>query len=195
MVKRALRELRKKPAELAAALLAIAHGELAHGIANMFKAGELRLAPAKPNAWSICEKFYEYDRVNPHVAEWMLQKAQSLKTEQHRKRYGIGALTERIRWDVREGTIKTDGFRISNDIRACYARQVLMRDPTLCGLFAIRPSAVDESLVVDGRRWSDFAIEHQAELWPDRIDTPKKPSESVREVPVPAATKGERHGS
>jgi hypothetical protein len=43
-----------------------------------------------------------------------------------------------------------------------------MRDPTLCGLFTIKPSDADDALIVDGRSWSEFAKEHHAELWPEK---------------------------
>jgi hypothetical protein len=178
MLKRIFRELRKRPTELIAALLAIAPGELAEGIAALFTAGELRLVTGRKRKANLCSRFYVYHKANPQVADWFLQAARELKNEEHRKRYGAHALMQKIRWDVRMGVIKTDGFKISNDLNAPYARLVLMRDPSLCGLFTLKSSAAD-SLVVDGATWSDFAKEHYAELWPERIDVPKKPSVSV----------------
>jgi hypothetical protein len=190
MIKRTFRQFgRQRPNELTAAFLALAPGELARGITELFADGELRLVPRKRKARKLCPKFYQYHKANPEVAGWFLQAAQSLRKKQNRKRYGIGALTEQIRWDVQQGIIKTDHFRISNDIRACYARLVLMRDPSLCGLFAIKPSIADASLVIDSRPWSDFAREYHALLWPAHQPATKKPSASVRPV------SGERYGS
>lgn len=83
-----------------------------------------------------------------------------------RERYGIGALLEKIRWDAQLGIIKTDEFRISNDFQSCYVRYVLMRDPTLCGVFKLSKTSDADPLVVDGGAWTDFAKEHEAELWP-----------------------------
>lgn len=167
MLKKLLREHgRRRPSELAVALNALSLGELVRGVVELFAAGELRLHSRKRKP-SLCPRFYRYDKANSSVAGWFLQAAQDLKAEQHRARYGIGALLEKIRWDVRVGIIKTDGFRICNDFQACYARLVLMRDPSLCGLFTIKPSDAD-ALVVDGRSWSEFAREHEAELWPER---------------------------
>jgi hypothetical protein len=125
---------------------------------------------------SLCARFYRCHERNPLVAEWFLSAAQSLRREQCRERYGYRALLERIRWDVRVGIIKTDIFRISNDLQACYARQILMRDPSLCGLFELRRTSNADALVVDGRAWTVFTKEHEAELWPE--PTPKKKAAS-----------------
>lgn len=165
-LKSVLRKHRRQPNELLTALSAKTPGELLRGLVELVTSGELRLHSRKRKA-SLCPRFYRYDKANQHVAGWFLSAAQALKREQHRERYGIGALLEKIRWDVRVGIIKTDSFRISNDFQACYVRQVLMRDPSLCGLFKLKPSNAD-ALVVDGRTWTDFAREHESELWPER---------------------------
>jgi hypothetical protein len=181
MLKKIFREHgRHRPSELAVALNALAPSELVRGIVELFIASELRLHSRKRKR-PLCPRFYRYDSANPHVAGWFLHAAQSLKQEQHRKRYAIGALLEKIRWDVSLGIIKTDGFRICNDFQACYARLVLMRDPSLCGLFTLKPSAAD-ALVVDGRAWSDFAKAHEAELWPERVK--KKAAGSDQSMPL-----------
>jgi hypothetical protein len=190
MIKRIFKEFgRQRPNELGAALLAIPLGELVRGLVQLFTAGELRFVPRRRRARNLCTPFYRYHKANAHVADWFLNAARSLRDEQDREHYGIGALTERIRWDIKRGILKSeDGFRISNSVRACYVRLLLMRDPTFCGFFALKPSRVDASLVIDGRSWSDFADEHKAELWPERIGN-KKPAASVRPLPE------ERHGS
>ena len=159
---------RRRTDELMAALMALPIADLISGIVRLFAAGELRFATKRniQSAQNMCADFYRYHRANEKVADWFLAAARSLQKEQHRKHYSIGALTERIRHDIRMGVIKTDGFRISNDVRACYARLVVMRDPTLCGLFTIKRSKVDAFLIIDGRSWGEFAKEHHAELWP-----------------------------
>jgi hypothetical protein len=175
-LKRVLRKHCRQPNELLTAISAMTPGEFVRGIVELFAAGELRLHSRKRKR-SLCLRFYRYDKRNPHVAEWFLRAAQSLKREQHHDHYGIRALLEKIRFDVRVGIIKTDGFRIANEFQACYVRQIVMRDPSLCGFFTINPSAAD-ALVVDGRTWSDFAKEHEAALWPART-AQKKNSQSV----------------
>lgn len=124
-------------------------------------------------ARDLCSAFYRYHEKNAPVADWFLKAAQALQQEEHRTRYGIGALTERIRWNIRIGVIKTEGFKISNSVRACYARLVVMRDPSLCGIFEIKPSIADDLLMVDGHSWSEFAKEHHAELWPEKKTKPQ----------------------
>jgi len=171
---------RRRPHELAKALMELSPAELVGGIVKLITAGEIRLLTRakKRRAANLCARFYRYHEENPHVADWFLSAAQALQKEQHRTRYAIGALTERIRWDIRAGVIKTDGFRISNDIRACYARVILMRDPSLCGLFMLKQSAADE-LVMEGQSWRIFAQEHHAELWPEDATEKRKPNESA----------------
>ena len=161
---------RHRPNELMTALLELSPAELVGGLVKLFTAGEIRFTTKRKirKAQNLCSQFYRYHEENPRVADWFLKAARALQQEEHRTRYGIGALTERIRWDIKMGIIKTDSFKISNDLRACYARLVVMRDPTLCGLFTIKPSAADDALMVDGRSWSEFAKEHHAELWPEK---------------------------
>jgi hypothetical protein len=179
-----LRKNRRQPIEWLNALSAIAQGELLRGFVELFATGELRLHPRRRRrARSLCTRFYAYDKANPHVGGWFLSAAQALKQQEHRERYGIGALLEKIRWDVRAGIIKTDGFRIANDFQSCYVRQVLMRDPSLCGLFDVRRTSNADSLVVDGCTWTDFAKEHEAELWPEQ--TAKKKSVSANQPVLP----------
>ena len=178
--------------ELIAALLTLSPAEMVGGIVKLFTAGELRFTTKRriQSARNLCAKFYRYHEKSPDVAEWFLGAARALAQEQHRTRYAISALTERVRWDIRMGIIKTDGFKISNSVRACYARLVVMREPSLCGIFTIKPSIVDGVLVVDGRSWSEFAKEHHAELWPERK------TEQLRKPPmfVHVESKLERQG-
>ena len=182
---------RHRTGELIAALLKMPIAELVGGIVKLFAAGELRFTKKKrvQSGQRICAKFYGYDESNPRVADWFLAAAQSLQREQHRDHYAIGALTERIRHDIRMGIIKTDGFRISNDVRACYARLIVMRDPSLCGLFTIKPSKVDDFLIVDGQRWSEFAKEHHAALWPEEPDALGRKQPEGAQLPLAARAK------
>ena len=182
---------RRRPNELMSALLTLSPSELVGGLVKLFTAGELRFTTKRRKARSLCARFYRYHKRNPRVADWFLKAARALQQEEHRSRYGIGALTERIRWDIKMGVIQTEGFKIANELRACYARLVLMRDPSLIGLFDLKPSNVDELLIVDGRSWSEFAKEHHDQLWPN------KKTESRRKPPLFAGIvdrKAVRHG-
>ncbi len=105
---------RHRSGELTTALLALPPAELVTGIVQLFAAGEIRFTTKRKvqTARNLCSKFYEYHKKNPRVAEWFSNAARSLQQEQNRTHYAIGALTERIRHDIRMGVIKTDGFRI-----------------------------------------------------------------------------------
>lgn len=161
---------RYRPNELMTALLSLSPSELVGGLVKLFTAGEIRFTTKRRirKARDLCSAFYRYHEKNAPVADWFLNAAQALQKEEHRTRYGIGALTERIRWNIQIGVIKTESFKISNSVRACYARLVVMRDPSLCGIFEIKPSIVDDLLVVDGQSWSAFTKVHHAELWPEK---------------------------
>jgi hypothetical protein len=164
MLKRMFRESgRNRPNELTTALLTIPLADLVRELVALFVSGELRFFPRRRTRRpSICTKFYRYHRNNPRVADWFLNAARALR-DRDRQRYGIAALTEEVRWGNRPAVKPTDDFKISNDLRACYARLVLMRDPSLCGFLTLRPSTAD-ALVIEGQSWASFAAQHAAEL-------------------------------
>lgn len=181
-LKRTLRKHRRQPDELLTALSAVTPGELLRGIVALCAAGELRLRARKRTRRNLCEKGYKYDRVNAWVPDWFLQTAQQ-KRDSGRTHYSIGNLLEKLRHDVARGIIKVDKFRISNDLQSYYVRQVLMRDPSLCGFFSLQRTSDADLLVVAGRTWSDFAKEHEAELWPGHAA--KKQAASVEQTELP----------
>lgn len=56
-----------------------------------------------------------------------------------RRKFGIGALTERVRWEVNIHWKKDErGFRINNNHRAYIARKLLEDMPDLEGLLEVR---------------------------------------------------------
>jgi hypothetical protein len=177
-LKQIIRKYRTQPDALPSALSAITPSELMRGIVELVTARELRLHSCNRKL-PLCLRFYRYDEENSHVGEWLLSAAQKLKEEQHRERYGMGALLEKMRWDVSFGITETESRRISNDFQPCYVRQVLMRDPSLCGLFKVSRTSSADALIVDGRSWADFAKEHEAELWPEPAPK-KKPAKTTQ---------------
>lgn len=167
-LKQILRTYRRQPNGLLTALSVMKFGELVRGLVELFTAGELKIHPRKHTRTEpLVQRFYEYDRANPWVGEWFLRTAQA-KRDAGCTHYAIGILLEKLRHDVDDGVIKTDGFRIANDYQSCYVRQILMRDSTLCGMFELQRRSNADTLVVDGRTWVDFAKEHESELWPEQ---------------------------
>jgi hypothetical protein len=179
---------RHRPDELITALLALSFAELVQGIVKLFTSGELRFTTKRrvKTGSELCEQFAHFHATYPHVAEYLLRAAQLWKEEQHGKHYSIGALTEQCRWDARVGVVREEGdFKIPNELRALYARLLVMRDPSLCGLFKIKESVVDDLLVIDGHSWAAFAKEHHAGLWPPRKNKAlRKPPARVGTVPI-----------
>jgi hypothetical protein len=181
-LKGVLRKHRRQPNELVAALSAIAPGELVRGIVALFTGGELRLHSRKRRkAKNLCARGYAYDRANPWVPDWFLNAAREKRNE-GRTHYSIGNLLEKLRHDVAHGIVRVDEFRISNDLQSYYVRQVLMRDPSLCGLFELKRTSDADALIVNGRTWTDFAKELEAELWPE---TANKKAATVEQAALP----------
>jgi hypothetical protein len=167
-LKQLFRDYHNQPNELLTALSAMPIGELVRRLVEMFTAGDLRLhSPKRKKAKTLCAMGYEYDLANPWVRDWFLRAAQE-KREEGYTHYSIGALLEKLRHDVARGIVHVDAFRIANDLQSYYVRQVLMRDASLCSFFEVQRTSDADALVVDGRTWSDFAKEHEAELWPEQ---------------------------
>lgn len=175
-LKQVVRKYRWQPDELMAALAALPVGELVSGIVRLIVAGELRLHPHKRRKpKNLCARGYAYDRANPWVPDWFLNAARE-KRDEGRTHYSIGNLLEKLSHDVAHGVVKVDEFRISNDLQSYYVRQVLMRDPSLCSLFELKRTSDADALVVNGRTWTDFAKEHEAELWPKKDESEESAS-------------------
>ena len=181
VLKKVLRDHgRNKPSELTDALSAIPTYELVGEIVELFTAGELRIHSRKRKK-NICRKGYAYDRNNPWVPDWFLKSAQE-KRDQGRTHYSIGNLLEKLRHDVAHGIVKVDGFRISNELQSYYVRQILLRDPSLCGFFSLKRFSDADLLVVDGVTWREFVQKHEAELWPECTGGKKKPCGSEKQI-------------
>ena len=179
---------RDPEALMAAFTILTGRGELLHWLTELICAGELRLHPRKrQRGRSLLLRFRDYDAANKWVADWFLQAARA-KRDEGRTHYSIGNLLEKLRHDVAKGIVKTDAFRISNDYQSCYVRQVLMRDPSLCGLFELQRRTNADALVVDCIRWTTFAEVHKSELWPEQETAEQKKNAGQSELPLDAKT-------
>lgn len=82
------------------------------------------------------QRFLEFHRANPRVYQMLVSYTRQAK-ERGRKRVGMKALFERLRWDVR---MRTDGepFQLNNSFTAHYARLIAEREPDLADMFEFR---------------------------------------------------------
>lgn len=84
----------------------------------------------------IVGSFWKYHEENPKVFKLFEQFANQLRSA-GRKHYGVGSITERIRWHFAVETTG-DEFKINNNYRSCYARLLILKDPTFEGFFELR---------------------------------------------------------
>jgi hypothetical protein len=83
----------------------------------------------------LFEKFLAFHAANPHVLQLLLRFADELPSGRH---YGIGALAERVRWELAVTTTAADGLKLNNSYRAYYARLLIVLRPALASVFQCR---------------------------------------------------------
>ena len=87
--------------------------------------------------FSIQEKFEDYDRRHPEVYEQLVGLAFDLY-RRGRKHYGIGALFERLRWHFQIEKDMGEDFKLNNNYRSRYVRQLISQHPELEDFFELR---------------------------------------------------------
>lgn len=89
---------------------------------------------------TLAERFAEFHRVNPHVADALEALAEQWLAR-HR-RVGMKALVERLRWET---GIRTEGgaWRINNSHVAFYARLLIDRRPEWADCIETRRAQAD----------------------------------------------------
>lgn len=86
---------------------------------------------------SIRERFTTFHNGNPKVYREIVGIARQMKARGVQK-MGISLIFERLRW-LHFIEVQTDeGFKLSNDFRAEYARLIMNREPDLEGFFETR---------------------------------------------------------
>lgn len=95
----------------------------------------------------MATKFEEFHANNPKVYETLVRLARQWVSTTGRHKIGIGALTERTRWEIAIATSDPD-FKINNSYRAWYARLIMRQEPDLAGLFELRASEADSWIEV-----------------------------------------------
>lgn len=76
---------------------------------------------------------------NPQA--WAYMTEQALLSAHHRRRFGIGALCEHVRWHM---FAKGDeGFKLNNNHRAAFARRLIRENPEIEPYIKVRDSVTD----------------------------------------------------
>jgi len=96
----------------------------------------------KPNR--LRERFEKFHAENPQVYEELHRLASQYRAARGDKKIGISLLFEVLRWHSMLKTDSDDGFKLCNTYRAFYSRLMMERDPSLAGLFRLKPSLADQ---------------------------------------------------
>lgn len=92
----------------------------------------------------IFKSFWKFHTENPQVYELVKRFALEAKAS-GRERFGIGMIWERMRWFT---TIETndDKFRLCNNHRSCYARLLMLDDPSFQSFFSRKTSVKQKEM-------------------------------------------------
>ena len=92
---------------------------------------------------SMADRFERFHEDTPRVYESFVALAREWVRRTGGRKVGIGALTERVRWEIAMATSDPE-FKINNNFRAFYARLLMLNNSDLRGLFELRTSEADE---------------------------------------------------
>lgn len=93
--------------------------------------------PPKPKPATLEERFLMWVGSNEPVIELFLRFAREAKAA-GKGHFGIGAIAERVRWEVFIYRKEAAPWKINNSYRSRLARLLVKRDPSLEGLFEFR---------------------------------------------------------
>lgn len=102
-----------------------ANADTGHGV-------QLRLIASE-----IERRFAAFHAAHPEVYGEIVKLCHTAKAA-GRKKIGIGALWEVMRWNFWLRKDDHEEFRLNNNYRASYARMVMDREPDLAGIFDVR---------------------------------------------------------
>jgi hypothetical protein len=86
---------------------------------------------------SLQDQFVEWVRQNDEMVTAMVAYAREAKAAGH-QRYGVAALVERARWNLRVEKKNAADFKINNNVRSRLARFLMQAFPDLKGMFETR---------------------------------------------------------
>lgn len=92
---------------------------------------------------TIADRFDDFHRNNRHVYEALVRLAREWVATTGQHRLGIKTLFERARWEIAMSTSNAE-FKLNNDFTAFYARLIMVREPDLADMFALRRSQADD---------------------------------------------------
>jgi hypothetical protein len=91
----------------------------------------------------MAARFEQFHEMNPRVYETLLHLSREWLRRMGGRKCGIGALFERMRWEIQLATSDPE-FKVNNNFRAFYARLLMANHPELVGMFELRHSEADE---------------------------------------------------
>jgi hypothetical protein len=92
---------------------------------------------------TIMERFSMFHEKNPHVYTTLVEMARKA-SKNGTKQCSIAMLFEVLRWRTNIETERIDEFKISNCLRAPYARHIMYQNPDLKDIFNLKTSETDE---------------------------------------------------
>jgi hypothetical protein len=91
---------------------------------------------------TLMQQFETFHKANPHVYDSLVSMAYTA-TGRGMRQCSIAMLFEVLRWQINVETNRTSEFKISNSLRAPYARKIMADHPRLAGVFNLKKSVVD----------------------------------------------------
>lgn len=85
----------------------------------------------------IVRSFWQFHLENPEIFGLFRSFCQDVRNS-GRRAYGAGAVFERIRWHVNIDIKGADEFKINNNLRSCYARFLILNEPSYADFFSTR---------------------------------------------------------
>ena len=102
--------------------------------------------PSTPVTEAFMERFWSYHKQHPQVLREVTSYALQLKRA-GRERYGIKGVFEVFRWHSQMNSDKfkylNGEFKMPNSFTACYARLIMLKEPSLEGFFELRECHAD----------------------------------------------------
>lgn len=84
----------------------------------------------------IVDAFFKHHAENPKIYERFKTYARQLR-QAGREYHSAQAIIERVRWDSMVSSA-TEQFKINNNHPSCYARMLMIEDPSFIGFFRRR---------------------------------------------------------